>query len=334
MPIKYFLLIFSLNFSSFLIAQIDTTKKEIKQALHWENYSAKDGEGNFKIKFPEEPLYDQTLQTIKLLHRGIKYELTFENNERHKDLHAAKHLLTHKTNEFVRKLNKFHKIETDTSMELKMLGLNAQETWLKYKELGKTTFIVYRILITHNNIYEFVLRSEDEYVETDIRTKFMDSFQLLDNQIIRANWHPHVSSRGHFKINLPAEAIINTSKKYQIITSNVDEISCQLYYFKEPKGYNVDDAAQILDEAIDNLQNELNKKIKVKLESKENLQMLGYPAKEAKFSAHTSGIEIKIVFRAMLTPQELFQFQIVSPYNYVDENTAHRFFDSFEILEE
>lgn len=319
-----------LNFPIILFAQKDSTQTEIRLKINWEYYSSE--EGNFKIKFPAEPISDRTAQTIKLLHKRIKYEVIFDDNHRHKDLHSSKHLLNSKTNEFVRKLNKFHRVETDTSLEIRMLGLNSQETWLKYNELGKTTFIVYRILITHDHIYELVLRQKDKRIDENIKNTFFDSFHLLDNQIIRAHWHTHTSSRGNFKIDLPAEAIINTNKNYQIITSNIDEVSCQMYYPTEMQGYQMDKANEILDKTIENLQNELGKEIEVELESSENLQMLGYPAKEARFSVHTAGITIKIIFRALLTPKELFQFQIVSPYEYIDENTAHRFFDSFEIL--
>lgn len=317
-----------------IFAQKDSTNQAVEWELHWENCTAKNNDGNFTIKFPQEPLYDQTLQTLKLLHQGIKYEVAFEHNKRHKDLHAAKHLLNSKTNNFVKKLNKFHKVAIDTTRELKMLGLNAQETWMQYNdELGKTKFVIYRVLITHEYLYELVLRSDETYVKEDIRHNFLDSFHLLDNQIIRTNWHTHVSIRGHFKVDLPSSVEINTSKNYQIITSNIDEISCQLYYPKEPKEYK-EEADKVLDKAIEKLENELKKKIDISLLKSERLQILGYPAKEARFSAQVSGIPIKIIFRALLTPKELFQFQIVSPYDYVNANTAHRFFDSFELLDE
>lgn len=333
-PIRHFLLLSFLIFSSFLFSQTNPNNEEVAIAMHWESCTAKDGEGNFTIKFPEEPLYDQTLQTLKLLHQGIKYELAFEEHRRPVDLHSSKHILQNRSNNFIKKLNKHHKVQVDTSINIKMLGLNAQENQMRYSELGKKRFIIYRVLITKKYIYEFVLRSEDKYVEDSLKTKFVDSFHLLDNQIIKAHWHKHISTRGHFQIDLPAEAIISTSKKYQIITSNVEEISCQLYYFREPETYDKNDIDEVLDKMISNLEKELGKKIDLELESSERLQMLGYPAKEAKFSASTSGISIKIIFRVLATPKELFQFQIVSSYDYVDENTAHRFFDSFELLGE
>lgn len=137
----------------------------------WKLYTF--NKASFKMQFPKRPQVTTKNDVLiaKASLDGVGYSVSVILNKEF-DLSNAQALLDQSVKGFIDK--KTDKVVDEEYM--KIAGYSAKEVRIKTSQGIR---MIFRIVLTKNKLYQFVLASPDFFVNNSISKKFLNSFQLI-----------------------------------------------------------------------------------------------------------------------------------------------------------
>ncbi|MCS6820968.1 MAG: hypothetical protein NZ551_03780 [Microscillaceae bacterium] len=138
------------------------------------------------------------------------------------------------------------------------------------------------------------------------------------------SWQVYEFNPGGFRMMFPTQPTVSFLDDNALQARAISNATVYRAVTIWNRSYNMSIANDLLKESESLLKPETDK-----VESNQNFTFLSFPSKEIRFRTDRGSA---VIFRTIITPNQLFQFYIIRNQQYASESEVNQFFGSFQLV--